>query len=417
VVGAGRGDRLVDVAAIGVGAQQHGLVALDEAGDVVRPALLWNDTRSAAAAEDLVRDLGGPAAWADAVGSVPVASFTVTKLRWLAEHEPQHAARVTDVMLPHDWLTWRLLAPGSSPVTDRGDASGTGYWSPATGEYREDILERAFGRVPRLPRVVPPWETAGETRAGVLVSAGTGDNMAAALGLNARTGDVVVSLGTSGTAFAVHSHPVADPSGAVAGFADATGRYLPLVCTLNAARVLTATAAMLDTDLAGLDRLALSAPAGAEGLVLLPYLDGERTPNLPDATGTLAGLRRTNMTPSNLARAAVEGMLCGLADGLAALRVLGVEVRRVLLIGGASRSRAVRAIAPTVFGAPVAVPEPGEYVALGAARQAAWALAGGAEPPRWDAGGPADVREDGDAEAGERMRAAYAAARSAMYGR
>ncbi|GII23117.1 xylulokinase [Planosporangium mesophilum] len=418
---ASAGGLLDDVAAIGVGAQQHGLVALDEAGEVVRPALLWNDTRSAAAGEELIRDLGGPAAWAEAVGSVPVASFTVTKLRWLAEHEPDLAARVTDVMLPHDWLTWRLLAPGSTPATDRGDASGTGYWSPATGEYREDILERAFGRVPRLPRVLGPAEAAGETRTGVLLSAGTGDNMAAALGLDARPGDVVVSLGTSGTAFAVHGAPVADASGTVAGFADATGGYLPLVCTLNAARVLTATAAMLDTDLAGLDRLALEAPAGADGLVLLPYLEGERTPNLPDATGTLAGLRRTNMTPANLARAAVEGMLCGLADGLAALRVFGVEVRRVLLIGGASRSRAVRAIAPTVFGAPVVVPEPGEYVALGAARQAAWALSGSAEPPTWRADessaeeSAVEFGQD-DAEAGERVRIAYAATRAAMYG-
>jgi xylulokinase len=419
---AGSGGLLDDVAAIGVGAQQHGLVALDSAGEVVRPALLWNDTRSAAAAADLVRDLGGPAAWADAVGSVPVASFTVTKLRWLAEHEPQHADRVTDVMLPHDWLTWRLLGRASSPVTDRGDASGTGYWSPATGEYREDLVARAFGRTPRLPRVLAPHEPAGETPAGLLVSAGTGDNMAAALGLSARAGDVVVSLGTSGTVFAVHSRPVADPSGTVAGFADATGRYLPLVCTLNAARVLTATARMLGTDLAGLDRLALDAPAGAEGLVLLPYLDGERTPNLPGASGTLTGLRRTNMTPENLARAAVEGMLCGLADGLDALRAFGVGARRVLLIGGAAGSRAVRAAAPTVFGVPVVVPEPGEYVALGAARQAAWALTGGDQPPPWDAGRPtagrptAGAGTGGDAEAGERIRAAYAAARSAVHG-
>src|SRR6185437_6403856 len=154
----------------------------------------------------------------------------------------------------------------------------------------------------------------------------------AALGLSLRTGDTVVSLGTSGTAFAVHDRPTADPSGFVAGFADATGRYLPLVCTLNAARVLTATAQLLGTDLAGLDRLALRAGPGAGGLALLPYLEGERTPNLPDAAGTLTGLRRTNMTPENVARAAVEGMLCGLADGIAALRAYGVEMRRVLLI-------------------------------------------------------------------------------------
>jgi xylulokinase len=408
---------LDDVAAIGVGAQQHGLVTLDEAGEVVRPALLWNDTRSAAAADDLVRELGGPSVWADAVGSVPVASFTVTKLRWLASHEPELAARVTDVMLPHDWLTWRLLAGSSEPVTDRGDASGTGYWSPATGSYRPDIVSRAFGRVPRLPRVLAPGEAAGSTPRGVLVSAGTGDNMAAALGLGAGPGDVVVSLGTSGTVFAAHGSPTADATATVAGFADATGRYLPLVCTLNAARVLTATARMLDTDLAGLDELALSAPPGAEGLVLLPYLEGERTPNLPDATGTLAGLRRTNMTPAHVARAAVEGMLCGLADGLDALRAFGVEVRRVLLIGGAARSRAVRAVAPLVFGASVVVPEPAEYVALGAARQAAWALAGSAEPPSWDAGSSfVDTVEDWHGEAGQRIRGAYAAARKAMHG-
>ncbi len=412
------GGLLDDVAAIGVGGQQHGLVALDEAGEVVRPALLWNDTRSAKAADDLVRELGGPGEWAAAVGSVPVASFTVTKLRWLAEHEPRHAARVAEVLLPHDWLTWRLLAAGAPAVTDRGDASGTGYWSPATGEYREDLVARAFGRVPRLPRVLGPRDAAGETRSGVLVSAGTGDNMAAALGLSARTGEVVVSLGTSGTAFAVHDRPLADASGTVACFADATGRHLPLVCTLNAARVLTATAQMLGTDLAGLDRLALAAPPGAGGLVLLPYLEGERTPNLPDARGTLTGLTRTNMTAENVARAAVEGMLCGLADGLAALRALGVEVRRVLLIGGAARSQAVRIAAPTVFGAPVVVPEPGEYVALGAARQAAWALAGSAQPPSWEAAAAAaEVREPVDDQAGGQIRASYAAARSAIFAR
>ncbi|MDT5038298.1 MAG: xylulokinase [Micromonosporaceae bacterium] len=412
---------LADVAAIGVGAQQHGLVTVDETGTVVRAALLWNDTRSAAAAAELVRDLGGPGRWAGAVGSVPVASFTITKLRWLARYEPAAAARVADVMLPHDWLTWRLLGASVPPMTDRGDASGTGYWSPATGAYRLDLLERAFGRVPRLPRVLGPAEPAGETATGTLVSAGTGDNMAAALGLDLSPGDVVVSLGTSGTAFAVHDRPPADASGLVAGFADATGRYLPLVCTLNAARVLTAAARMLGTDLGGLDRLALAAAPGAGGLVLLPYLEGERTPNLPDAAGTLTGLRRANMTPENMARAAVEGMLCGLADGLDALRAVGVDVRRVLLIGGASRSRAVRAVAPAVFGAPVVEPPPGEYVALGAARQAAWALAGTAGPPAWRVGPaaagasdthPAAVRPD----IGNEIRSAYAGARATIYG-
>jgi xylulokinase len=369
------------VEAIGVGGQQHGMVTLDEAGEVVRPALLWNDTRSAKAAEALVAEFGGPRAWAQAVGSVPVASFTVTKLRWMAEHEPELADRVTQVLLPHDWLTLRLTGEA---VTDRGDASGTGYFSPAANAYRHDILERAFGgRSPVLPRVLGPAEPAGTTEAGALVSAGTGDNMAAALALGLTEGDVVVSLGTSGTVFGVSEVPAADPSGEVAGFADATGRFLPLACTLNAARVLTATAALLGVDLAGLDRLALAADPGAGGLALLPYLDGERTPNLPDAAGSLHGMRRSNLTPENLARAAVEGMLCGLAAGLDAVQAQGLTARRVLLIGGAAQSEAVRAVAPMVFGLPVAVPEPAEHVALGAARQAAWALRQTPEPPAW----------------------------------
>jgi xylulokinase len=372
-------DGLLDgVEAIGVGGQQHGLVTLDEDGKVVRPALLWNDTRSAAAADDLVRELGGPQEWADAVGSVPVASFTVTKLRWLAEHEPEAAERVATVLLPHDWLTWRLTG---ELVTDRGDASGTGYYSAAEGIYREDLLAKAFGRVPQLPRVLGPAEIAGHTPDGLVVSAGTGDNMAAALGLGLQVGDAAVSIGTSGTVFGVADEVSPDGSGAVAGFADATGRFLPLVCTLNAARVLTATAAMLGVELSELDSLALAAAPGAGGLALVPYLDGERTPNLPDATGSLLGMRRDNMTPENLARAAVEGMLGGLGAGIDALRAVGMKVGQVLLIGGGARSAAVQAIAPQVFGVPVAVPATAEYVALGAARQAAWVLAG--ELPSW----------------------------------
>jgi xylulokinase len=408
------GGLLDGVDAIAVGGQQHGLVALDQAGEVVRPALLWNDVRSAGAAADLVRELGGPAAWADAVGLVPVASFTVTKLRWVAEHEPERADRVASVLLPHDWVTW-LLAGRGEPVTDRGDASGTGYWSPRSGDYRADLLQLAFGRTPELPRVLAPSAAAGETASGALVGAGTGDNMAAALGLGARPGDVVVSIGTSGTVFAVSEAPTADATGIVAGFADATGRFLPLVCTLNAARVLSSTAALLGVDLATLDRLALRARPGAGGLVLLPYLEGERTPNLPDASGLLAGLRLANMEPENLARAAVEGVLCGLADGLDALRAHDVTVNRILLVGGGSRSAAVRELAPLVLGVPVGVPEAAEYVALGAARQAAWTLAGGAEPPDWPLG-QAGVQEPRDPRAGAEVRARYAEVREGAVG-
>ena len=378
---------LDDVAALGVAAQQHGMVTLDSDGDVVRPALLWNDTRSAPDAADLVEEWGGPQGWAQAVGSVPVASFTVSKVRWLARNEPELAARVARVLLPHDWLTWKLAGCPAEATTDRGDVSGTGYWSPAAGEYRPDLIELAFGRPFDVPRVAAPHEVVGETASGIALSPGTGDNMGAALGVGARPDDVVVSLGTSGTAFAVSDIPTADASGQVAGFADATGRFLPLVCTLNAARVLTATAAMLGVDLDELTSLALAAQPGSGGLVLLPYLDGERTPNLPNATGTLAGLTRDAMTPANLARASVEGMLCGLADAVDALRAQGVTPRRILLVGGAAANTAVQQIATTVFDVPVVVPEPGEYVADGAARQAAWALAGTPEPPAWEGSG------------------------------
>ncbi|MFB9474881.1 xylulokinase [Nonomuraea salmonea] len=372
------------VAAISVGGQQHGMVCLDESGEVVREALLWNDTRSAQAATDLITEQGGPQAWADAVGSVPVASFTVTKLRWLAENEPANVACTAAVCLPHDWLTWRLLgalesgpfsvaawADAPTPpldrlVTDRGDASGTGYWSPASGSYRTDLLKAALGTVPLLPRVLGPVEPANDGP--ILVGPGTGDNMAAALGVGARSGDVVVSLGTSGTVFAVAETPSADPAGLVAGFADATGRFLPLVCTLNAARVMDAAARIAGVGLDELSALALQAPPGADGLTLVPYLEGERTPNRPTATGSVHGLTLATSTPAHLARAAIEGMLCGLAD---ALDALSMQAERVLLIGGAARSEAVRRIAPTVFGLPISVPPPAEYVADGAAYQAA----------------------------------------------
>ncbi|TDD45824.1 xylulose kinase [Nonomuraea terrae] len=410
------------VAAVSVAGQQHGMVCLDESGEVVREALLWNDTRSAKAADDLVAELGGRQMWADAVGSVPVASFTVTKLRWLAEHEPGNARRTAAVCLPHDWLTWRLMGalasgipfgveawldaprpPLDQLVTDRGDASGTGYWSPATGAYRTDLLKVAFGTVPLLPRVLGPAEEAVAAVAGgsgaVLVAPGTGDNMAAALGVGARPGDVVVSLGTSGTAFAVAPSPSADATGAVAGFADATGRFLPLVATLNAARVLDAAARIAGVGLGELSDLALQAPPGAGGLTLVPYLEGERTPNRPTATGSLHGLTLATSTPAHLARAAVEGMLCGLADGLDALKL---TPERVLLIGGAARSEAVRRIAPTIFGVSIMVPPPAEYVANGAAFQAATLVT----TPEWRS----EETETYEGEALPEIRARYARA-------
>lgn len=402
---------LDDVAAIAVAGQQHGMVCLDASGEVVRPALLWNDTRSAAAAADLVVELGEQA-WADATGSVPVASFTATKLRWLATHEPAAAARTAAVCLPHDWLTWKLRGTGvlDDLVTDRGDASGTGYFG-VTGEYRRDLLARALGRDDIvLPRVLGPGEAAGTTPGGVLLGPGTGDNAGAALGLGAEAGDVVVSLGTSGVVSAVSSSPTADPTGTIAGFASATGEFLPLVCTLNAARVLDAACALLGVDHARLAALALDAPAGAGGLVVVPYLEGERTPNRPDATGSLLGLTLATANPTHLARAAVEGLLCGMADAIDALLAADVPVLRVFLVGGAARSDAVARISPAVFARPVLRPTPGDYVADGAARQAAWVRAGGSTPPVWTGGSAAQV-ETFEAEPTPAVRERYTAAR------
>ncbi|MBW8173908.1 xylulose kinase [Ornithinimicrobium sp. Arc0846-15] len=380
-------DGLLDgVSAISVGGQQHGLVALDAGHAVVRDALLWNDTRSASDAANLVAELGGPGVWAERVGTVPLAAITVAKVRWLAANEPAAAAATKTVVLPHDWLTGQILKNRggfTGWTTDRGDASGTGYWSARMGEYDQGLMHQAMGRVFEAPRVLAPNEAAGTTDDGMVVGPGTGDNMGAALGLGLQAGDVVVSLGTSGTVFTVSDSCPLDASGAVAGFADATGSYLPLVCTLNAARVLSASADMLGVSLDELDELARSAEPGAGGLTLLPYLDGERTPDLPLATGTMAGMTRENMTPANIARAAVEGMLLNLLNGIAALRNQGAAVNRVFLIGGASASRAVQEVAARLFSVPVLVPKPAEYVALGAARQAAWALSGGDRPPVW----------------------------------
>ena len=387
---------LDDVAAISVGGQQHGMVCLDASGAVVRPALLWNDTRSAASAADLIREAGdgsddaGRQHWAATTGTVPVASITATKLRWLAENEPENAARTAAVCLPHDWLSWRLagFGPGSGAEglaalrTDRSDASGTGYWSPRTGAY---LRGRARVHARTRSRPAPGARHAGQR----LQHARRRPDRArrrGQRGRGARRGgrcwrrcgvDRNIRHRVRGSA----TEATSDSSGLVAGFADATGHYLPLACTLNASRVLDATAALLSVSLPRLSELALSAPPGAGGLTFVPYFEGERTPNLPDATGSLHGMTLQNFTPENLARAAVEGVVCSLADGLRALTDLGVDARRIILVGGGARSAAVQQVAASIFGLPVEVPEPGEYVADGAARQAAGVLLG--DFPDW----------------------------------
>jgi xylulokinase len=406
------------VAAISVAGQQHGMVALDEGRRVIRPAKLWNDTESAPDATRLIDRLpGGRKAWADACGLVPVASFTITKLAWLRRHEPESWTRLAHVVLPHDWLTFRLTG---RLVTDRGDASGTGYWSAASGDYRHDLLalvdpDRDWS--PVVPPVLGPLEAAGEWR-GAVVAPGTGDNMAGALGVGLRPGNVVVSIGTSGTVYGVSDTPTADPSGIVAGFADATGRHLPLVCTLNATRVTDAVRRLLGVDHDQLDRLALAAAPGAGGLTLLPYLDGERTPDRPTATGVLAGMR-SDIGRDQLARAAVEGVVCGLLDGLDALATFAPSGGQLILVGGGGRSRAYRQVLADLSGREVATPRSAEQVSSGACVQAAATLTGT---------DPADVADAWDLRAGDlvapgpgvaeaaEVRGAYAALRDASAG-
>lgn len=398
----------VEVAGISVAGQQHGMVLVDERGAPVRPAKLWNDTESAEDAADLQSLLAdGRAGWANAVGSVPVAAFTVTKLRWVHRNEPEALHRAAKVLLPHDWMTHRLT---TRFVTDRGDASGTGYWSPAEGRYRTDLLDlvAAADWASMLPTVAAHDEVVGEWE-GALVACGTGDNMGAALGVGLEAGTAVVSVGTSGTAYTVAEAPTADASGAIAGFASADGRFLPLVCTLNAGKVLAAVARLLGVDHLGLDHLAAQSTSGAGGLTLLPYLDGERTPDLPSATGWLTGLR-SDVSREQLARAAVEGVSCSLLDALDELR-RHARVDRVLLTGGGARSEALRSTFAGLCSLPVEVVDADEAVAAGAAVQAAVVAGGGRHAEvarRWALGSTTEVHPW---SAADDVRQRYAASR------
>ncbi|MFD9934772.1 xylulokinase [Streptomyces massasporeus] len=392
------GEAAHEAAAVSVGGQQHGLVTLDGRGEPVRPALLWNDVRSAPQARRLTEELGGAKFWADRTGSVPAASFTVTKWAWLAEHEPEAVRATKAVRLPHDYLTERLTGQGT---TDRGDVSGTGWWASGTEAYDEEILAQVGLDPALLPRVVRPGEVAGTVHShdlpfskGTLVAPGTGDNAAAALGLGVRPGVPVMSLGTSGTVYAVSRHRPADPSGTVAGFADARGDWLPLACTLNCTLAVDRVAALL-----GLDREAVE-PGTA--VTLLPYLDGERTPNLPHASGLLHGLRH-DTTGGQLLQAAYDGAVHSLLGALDL--VLDEDADRsepLLLIGGGARGTAWQQTVLRLSGRPVQVPEAKELVALGAAAQAAGLLTGedpAAVARRWGtAAGPVLDAVDRDEE-------------------
>ncbi|RBM16668.1 xylulokinase [Streptomyces sp. PT12] len=362
-------------AAISVAGQQHGLVALGAEGRPVRNALLWNDTRSAPQRDRLIEELGGPGVWAERTGSVPAPSFTVTKWAWLRENEPEAAAATRAVRLPHDYLTGRLTGQGvTGGTTDRGDASGSGWWSSDTESYDEAILSHVGLDPALLPRVVASGEAAGTVASGlplpegILVAGGTGDNMAGALGLGLGPGRPVLSLGTSGTVYTVSERRATDASGIVAGFADARDDWLPLACTLNCTQAVDRFAALL-----GLDREAVE-PGGSA--VVLPFLDGERTPDLPYASGLVHGLRH-GTTRGQLLQAAYDGAVFALLRALdLVLDDTADTSEPILLIGGGARGTAWRETVRRLSGRPVKVPVADELVALGAAAQAAGLLIG-----------------------------------------
>lgn len=394
-------DGIDDVAAVSIAGQQHGMILLDDSGKVVRDALMWNDNRSANAAKQLIEHFGADY-FASETGVVPVASFTASKLKWVHDNEPENVARTAAVCLPHDYLSWRIRGYGpNSPggpdleqlATDRSDVSGTAYWG--LDGYKNEIFQYAFGRDLRVagsagskdavivPKVLLPGETLKSFDGKLIVGPGAGDNAAAALGLNCARGDAVISLGTSGAVFGSSSHKVYDPSGIVAGFCDANGEQLPLICTLNGARILEAGANILGCNYDGLAELALKAQPGAGGLVLVPYFQGERTPNHPEAKARLENMTLANCTRENMARACVEALLCSMSFGLSSIQsVTKTKFDRIILIGGASVNRAVQECARHIFELPIIIPTPREYVARGAAIQAAWALHG--TKPDWD---------------------------------
>ncbi|MCJ7753303.1 MAG: xylulokinase, partial [Thermoanaerobaculales bacterium] len=368
-----------EVAAISVAGQQHGMVVLDDDGAPLRPAKLWNDTESAPDAATLSDAFGGADWWAERVGLVPVASFTATKWAWLRRVEPEVASATAAIRLPHDFLTERLCGRGTS---DRGDASGTGWWSTATEDYLDEVLDHPSLRLRRdlLPVVLGPRDGAGTATnnaarftgipAGIPVGPGTGDNAGAAVGLGLEAGVPVISLGTSGTAFMVSESRIVDPSGMVAGFADATGRFLPLAATLNCTLAVDRVAAWLQL---GRDEV-----ADRTDIVVLPYFDGERTPNLPKAAASIVGLRHST-EPGAILLGAYQGAVLGLLDALDVIdrRSSGIAAEAPLvLVGGGAKGSTWRDVVRKMSGRAVQIPEAEELVGLGAAAQAASMLSG-----------------------------------------
>jgi xylulokinase len=369
------------VIVIGVSGQQHGLVILDEALQVIRPAKLWNDTETSASNAEILRRLGGPEAFFNLLGIVPRTGYTVSKLLWLAEHEPENFARIRHILLPHEylnfWLTGQLRA-------EAGDASGTAFFDVRQRTWSRKVLDDIDGGTGQLFRALPALissnELIGTLRqevaaelglpAACVVSAGGGDNMMGAIGTgNVREGIVSLSLGTSSTVYSYSDQAPSDRTGNVAPFCSSSGGWLPLVCTMNATNVVTGTVELLGKTVADIEPALDSTPPGADDLVFLPFLNGERTPDLPNAQGSLHGISATNFTPQHLIRAAVEGVSFGILAGLD-LVLAGRSAQVIQVIGGGARSRAWRQLLADATGAIIQVPCEEEAGCLGAAMQA-----------------------------------------------
>ncbi|MEI6036012.1 MAG: xylulokinase [Verrucomicrobiae bacterium] len=379
------GERKGEVRGFGVSGQQHGLVALDAQGEVVRPAKLWCDTSTAAQCDEITRHFGGAAEVIRRTGNAMLPGFTAPKILWLRQNEPENWKKTARVLLPHDYLNFWLTGRASMEF---GDASGTALLDISKREWAGDVVDFiAPDLAGKLPELQPSSQAAGTLskklaaawglNGDIIVSAGGGDNMMGAIGTgNIRPGVVTASLGTSGTLYAFSAAPVTDPLGEVAGFCDSTDHWLPLVCTMNLTLITEHVRNLFSWDFSGLDAALESVPPGADGLLMLPYLTGERTPNLPRGTGVLHGLTIQNFTPAHVARAASEAVTLGLGYGLARFRELGVQPTEIRLTGGGSNSKVWRKICADVFGVPVVCLRSGEGAGLGAAVQAGWTAAG-----------------------------------------
>lgn len=397
------------VTAIAVAAQSDGVIVMDDDGRVLRPALVGADEQLQIDADWLVHDFGGPQMWAAACGAVPDATHAVVKLASLHHHEPELFRQIGKVLLPHDYLTYRMV---KRFVTDRGDASATGYWSPRENRWRADVLRIVdegvdWGRC--LPEVLGPIEPAGD-REGVVVAPGTGSQPAAALGIGMRPRDVVVALDRSGTCFALRERLTEDPTGRVADRADATGRFLPTTRTFRARDVMETMAAQVGIDVGHIDQLALSAPAGAGGVRFVPYREADALTGRSAQTGYLAGMH-AGITQEHVARALVEGVVCGLLEALDAFADAGVPVDgRMWVVGSAARSNAFQRVVADLTGRPVSVPRVADAVCLGATIQAA-AVFHQRSPDdvadAWGVGSVRDVEPDLRVDAAQ-IRADYA---------